>query len=433
MSFVNMAMAAVCVQVFGWGWLTQQVLIVEWEGKALLAPFAELAVPLPFFAVLIGSWIVYYDSELALYRMGMRGPRGMEFWSRFAYFANHCRQFGLMVMLPVLLFVVQVTVERYLPESTRSDWYRLGTMAAVPLLILLMPLLMKPLLGFRSLPDGPERTRLEAVAKRLHFRCADFLLWPTRGVVANAMIMGLIPRFRYVVFTDRILEDLPPDELDAVFGHEVGHAKHGHIWFYGAFLALSVATLAAASMVIEQRLNEVGVDIPSWAEDWISFVPFAITGSYLFLVFGYLSRRCERQADVYGCRAVSCGDPNCLGHGSETVYLDGANGVCPTGVRTFIGALERVHLVNGNVESLVHRPTTLQGAIESFFEWVKAWLHSTSSRRIAFLRSLIGNRERERAFQRQALALQWGLLLGLAAALYGCGEALGWRNLWEKM
>src|SRR5262249_61806985 len=105
-----------------------------------------------------------------------------------------------------------------------------------------------------------------ALAKRLHFRCSDFLLWPTHGAAANAMIVGLLPRVRYVIFTDRILEELPPEELDAVFGHEVGHAKHGHIWLYAVFLVLSVTVLAAVLILGGQQLEPAKVKVPQWPE-----------------------------------------------------------------------------------------------------------------------------------------------------------------------
>ena len=39
-----------------------------------------------------------------------------------------------------------------------------------------------------------------------------------------------------------------------------------------------------------------------------------VVGVYFWLVFGLLSRRFERQADVFGCRAVSCGRPDCPPH-----------------------------------------------------------------------------------------------------------------------
>lgn len=430
--FINVGMIAACVLVFGWGSLAQQI-EVNWEGKSLLAPFAELAVPLPYFVILFSTWIIYYDAERALHCTTVLGPNNKEYWSRTGYFFNHLRQFALLVMLPVMAFVTQQTIERFLPETTRSDWYRFGSLIAIPLMILFIPLLIKPLLGLKSMPAGPVRTRLEALAKRLHFHYADFLLWPTHGATANAMIVGFLPWIRYVIFTDRILDELPPDELDAVFGHEVGHAKHGHMWLYVVFLVLSVTTLGAAFLLLDQQLHAAGVEVPKWAQGWDPLPPLILIVAYLFLVFGYLSRRCERQADVYGCRAVSCLNSRCLGHDGATVYPERALGLCPTGIRTFICALQRVHIVNGHSGFDDDREGTLRGVVNGFFEWLRSWLHSTMSRRMAFLRTLIENPQNERVFQLHVAMLRWGLILGLAATLFGLGEMLGWGDLLQAM
>ena len=58
--------------------------------------------------------------------------------------------------------------------------------------------------------------------------------------MANAMVIGAVPWIRYVIFTDRLLDEMTPDEVDGVFGHEVGHAWYGHLVFYAVFLVLSV-------------------------------------------------------------------------------------------------------------------------------------------------------------------------------------------------
>jgi len=434
MFFANVGLAAVCVLVFGWGWLTQQLLVVDWNGKSPLAPFAELAVPLPYFLILFGAWTIYYDAERTLHRTSVLGPINKEFWSRGGYFLHHLRQFGLLVMLPVMLFVTQQSIARFMPETARSDWYRVTSVAMIPVLILFMPLLIKPILGLKPMPAGPTRARLEALARRLHFRCTDFLLWPTHGAAANAMIVGLLPQVRYVIFTDRILEDLPPDEVDAVFGHEVGHAKHGHIWLYAAFLALSMTVLAAFLLLVGKQLDEAGVELPKWAEGWIALPPVVLAAAYVFLVFGFLSRRCERQADVYGCRAVSCSDPNCSGHDGSTVYPERARGLCPTGIRTFVRALERVDLVNGapGADEGPRRPT-LGAMLKGLFKWLRSWQHSTMPRRVTFLLSLIGNPWKERRFQRRVTLLRWGLIVGLGAALFGLGEAVGWDTLLQAL
>lgn len=426
--FVNIGLVVVCILVFGWGWAAQWLLGASGEDWAGAPPFAELAVPLPYFLILFGAWLIYYDAERTLHRTTIHGPVNKAFWSRAGYFLHHLRQFALLVMLPVLLFVTQQSLARFAPETTRTDWYRFGSLAMVPVLILFLPLLIKPLLGLKSMPAGPTRDRLEALARRLHFRCTDFLLWPTHGAAANAMIVGLLPQVRYVIFTDRLLDDLPPDEVDAVFGHEVGHAKHGHIWLYATFLVLSMAVLAALLLFVDQQLATMGVAAPEGWKDWMALPPLVIAAVYIFVVFGFLSRRCERQADVYGCRTVSCRNPHCTGHDATTVYPERARGLCPTGIRTFVRALTRVGEMNGAGVGGVRRRTTIGVLVRNVLGWLKAWQHSTMPQRVAFLLSVIDDPRRERQFQWRVLLLRWGLIVGLTAALVLLGEAVTWNE-----
>ena len=55
------------------------------------------------------------------------------------------------------------------------------------------------------------------------------MLWPTNGTIINAMVVGFTPGTRRIFLTDKIIQDLPEDELMAVFFHEAGHAKHHHL------------------------------------------------------------------------------------------------------------------------------------------------------------------------------------------------------------
>jgi Zn-dependent protease with chaperone function len=448
----------------GWGWAVREAWCDAqhrpWHGLELLT----LA---PFLVGQALSWVFFYDADRAAHLAAHRLLDGEGFaqnllpeggrlktegsnrdavvvpspvfplphseGGRWTYVAFQMRQKLALVFIPVMLLVAQKELFRLLPGSPQR-WQGLVNFVAIGAMLGVfvgMPWLIRLLLGLRPLPAGRLRDRLVAAARRLGFRCSDILLWNTRSGMANAMVIGLVPWVRYVVFTDRLLEEFTEDEVEAVFGHEVGHVRHQHMPYYLAFLTLSMAViglltehhlapaLAAAGKDLAATFPRV---VPAWVgevlgpngnRDLMALPVVALLVPYIYVVFGFLSRRCERQADVYGSRAVSCGSACCGGHGEETALAERAGGLCPTGIDTFIRALEKVALLNGISRE---RP--------GFFQ---SWQHSTIARRVAFLQGLASDPRREAVFQTRLAVVKWGLLLGLVAALAALVLAHGWR------
>jgi Zn-dependent protease with chaperone function len=235
--------------------------------------------------------------------------------------------------------------------------------------------------------------------------------------MANAMVVGVLPQARYVVFTDRLLHELSEDEVDAVFGHEVGHARHGHLVYYALFLVLSVLTVGALYEVLRKSNWFVGKE----TQTWLIVGPVLFMGLYMFLVFGFLSRRCERQADLFGCRAGSCHDPNCDRHHDTTPLAPNGIGLCPTGIEAFIRALRRVEEINGMTRT---RTEPRRGLLNSVFQWfgvllvwLQTWQHSTIEKRVAFLRRVRDDLEIERRFQKRVFLIRILILGTLIAVL----------------
>jgi Zn-dependent protease with chaperone function len=416
---------------FGWGWAVNE--FWRWHGWGIL-PGAEFVLLSPFLTSLVLSWMFYYDADRAAFRAAHRladedplvralaSPNDSlpsvppPFISRWAYVTFQLRQKLALEFLPLLLLIGQKELNRLFPADWR-DWQwavNLGGLTAGLTVVLGMPWILRLMLGLKALPDGPLRDRLSAAARRLHFRFSNILQWNTHQGMANALVIGLLPWPRYVVFTDKLLEEFQPDEVEAVFGHEVGHVKHQHMLYYLVFMVTSLAVLG---MLLNVYMPDLlgGAESEGWGLGvYLSALPMAaFLLAYVFVVFGFLSRRCERQADVYGCRAVSCARPDCTGHGPDDRLAADGRGLCATGIRTFIGALERVALVNGISRD---RPGFLQ-----------SWRHSTIARRVAFLERLLTDPGLAPRFQRRVALVKWALVLVIGAVLGVLVRINGWN------
>jgi STE24 endopeptidase len=422
----------------GWGWAARELLTVprtQWiDGAAvksfLPVPGAELLVLLPYVLVMVGAWVAFFDAERALHRAAPVRAGRREFWSRWGYVSFLLRQQTLLVFLPVGLVIVQLSLLRWYPDLVTSPWAKLGGFFGLFVLILLVPSILPLLLGLKPMEPGPLRSRLEESAKRLGVRYRQLYVWDTRGNLATAMVTGLVPQLRQIVFTDLLLATLTEDEIESVFGHEVGHVRHGHLLYYAAFLLLSFLTLGAIYQLVERS---AGIE---WLHRDLALVLSVVaTFTYLFLVFGFVSRRCERQADVFGCKAVSCADPGCVGHIPDTQLAARGRALCPTGIGTFVKALEQVEAINGasrgSGEGRRGPFNRAAGLLRFVGVWLSTWQHGTIAKRVEFLKTL--DAARERRFQRQVTWMRWGLLLLLVVGVAGVVARSGWQTLLDGM
>jgi STE24 endopeptidase len=427
--YLNVGITLVALFVIGWGHVVQQTVVVTFTGEPRLAPFAEVLVPGPYLLTLILNWAVYWPAERALHAAGQ--PE-RPFWSLFGFWLFQARQF-IIVLPPVVLITVHQTVLRFYPTITNSWLYQGATTFAAVLLAVVLPWFIKPLLGLKRIPPGPVRTRLQATADRLGVRFSDLLLWPTQGAMANAMVIGIIPWIRYVIFTDRLLDGLDEDEVDAVLGHEVGHARFGHLPYYMLFFTLSASAIGILSWLVLSGLEEAGWNLEV-AKPWSEFVlvlPLVTVGLYLFVVFGWLSRLCERQADLFGSRAVSCENQTCEGHTPETPLVKRGQGICPTGARTMARALERVMALNGS-ESSSRKLMGWRRLWQQYSEWTRAWQHGPLAFRVNYLFRVAESPKLAAAHDRWAFRIRLILVLVLLVILIG-GGAIVYQDAWQQL
>ncbi len=384
---VLLTLFGLSIWIGGWGWAVRQF-YGRFSGGTLW-PGADLMVLAPFFAALLLSWTFLYDADraafLALTRPLDDSEPARPFSPRFSYVSYQLRQKFVLVLLPVVLLLIRKEIDLRLGTGDEgfSGYISHGLDFAIVLMVFVgMPWIVRIMLGLRPMPAGPLRDRLLATSRRLGYPCSELLVWDSRSGMVNAMVVGILPWLRYVIFTDRLLVEFSPEEVEAVLGHELGHVKHHHMLTYMVFLSLSMTVLWGATEGLFELLHQL---IPDWdlGESWFSetipeyhkALPMLLALlAYIYIVFGFLSRRCERQADIFGCRAVSCGAAECLGHEPEQSLDLPARALCPTGIGIFIHALEKVALLNG-----------LNREKPGFLQW---WQHGTIAQRVSFLERL---------------------------------------------
>lgn len=409
----------------GWGRLVED----DWSA-ALRLPGAELIMVGPLLAALLLSWERFYRVEKFAFEMGHFGDHYLGKWD---YLVLQLRNNLLIVVPPAALWLVQQSIELALPaqEGQRPLLVALY-FGMLGLALLSLPLLLRVFLGLRPLPAGPLRDRLEATARRLRFRCGNILVWDTHHTMANALISGFIPWPRYVVLTDRLLAELTAEEVEAVFGHEVGHVRHHHMGLYVLFCLSSLLLLGAAGGYVKTltlpyvdayfhpwedaaRQGASAVGLLAAPQALLTAPPLLLLGDdgtarvslltaanvvtvgvvalYFILVFGVLSRFCERQADLFGSRATSSA--------------------------AFIAALEKVARLNGIARE--------HGG------WLSSWRHPSIAQRVEFVRRASLDPSLELRFHLSLRLFKWGLAVSLPCLFGAVWWFVGPEKVWELM
>jgi STE24 endopeptidase len=141
---------------------------------------------------------------------------------------------------------------------------------------------------------------MEAMCRAHGLKFRDILIWRTENRIANALVMGVVPRFRYVLLSDLLLQEMKDEQIEAVFAHELGHVVHRHMIWYLVFLKVLILILALIAVGLDSQLRDVR--LPAWMP--IDLVMTLIGFAGFIVAFGYVSRRFERQADVFAARTI---------------------------------------------------------------------------------------------------------------------------------
>ncbi len=218
---------------------------------------------------------------------------------------------GILPLVVVLALIdgTLLAIDLLLAPILSPTLLDISALAALVAVLVASPRLILALWGTRPLPPGPLNDDLRQLCASARIRIAGLRLWPMPGRFHNAAVIGLIPRWRYLLFSPDLIRDLSAAELRAVVGHELSHARRGHLPLYLLFL------VTGSLMVFHLSFGLMRWSAPLWDLPLAAqlFDLSIMMGLYLVLLrwaFGILSRACERQADLDG--ALLAGDPRIM-------------------------------------------------------------------------------------------------------------------------
>lgn len=404
------------------------VLLLLFAADIYLLGWADLASsitrPIPILAdklltllPILLSWfllhLLWYDVDRALRLHGQATQvSARPIWSRRRYLLFHL-QLGLLpalIPLALLMGIVDALnlLDGVLPQGTSGNII-LGLAMAVGVgsVFLFTPVLIRWVWVCRPLPDASLQAKLEALCKDARLRYRRILLWPTGNVVANAAVMGFWGPLRYLMVTDALLAEMPPEHITAVFAHEIGHVTGHHLPYYGLFLVglnLLIHDLTELACRLLPALQH-----PAW---YVAMQITLLAGAFLG-VFGWISRRFERDADILAAQRTGCPDGHCrpgcpLYDLRQAEYGPTPQGppsdrLCPTSAGLFSEALGRI------------------AALNAVPERARSWRHSSISSRRALLQKLAGQPGQLQRFRRNIRLIKLGIwfsvVIGVAGAV----------------
>jgi STE24 endopeptidase len=334
----------------------------------------DLSLLLPFLASVCITWVLFYKLEVRIRTAALatsseappdtarrndaattalaaakRTPPAFDGSLR-TYLADKFRHQVLLVATPMSVIVLA----KYFTDLYKADltgftslpWASDAVLGTVSVCILAMaPLMLRYVWVTEPLPPGSLRERFESTCRRINLKYRDILLWHTHGTTINAAVMGFVGPGRYILVSDALLETMSEREIEAVFAHEAGHVRHRHLQFFVLFALVSMYISGGVLQVLYaigrhfdlRLLTDVSV---------LQLVALSVLLLIWLFGFGWLSRRFERQADLYGVRCITpnvetCQDA-CTVHGTAD-----KSGLCLTAANVFGRTLRKIADLNG--------------------------------------------------------------------------------------
>lgn len=270
---------------------------------------------LSLFFYFLGLWVFYYSSyskdSLDEDRKGI--TKKEEVFSKIRFLLPFAIPFLLFSFyFDIIDYIFFSSAYEFFPEGFSGFWrvfaFVLCAFIFLAITVVFFPFLLQRLWKCKSLDDLSLKSDLERMCLKGGFKHAGLKLWPAANGSLSAAIVGVLPAFRYVIFSRRLIEVLSKEQTEAVLAHEIGHSKYKHLFFYPLLIFALLIMQGFFIVFFGSALNKTFslLYLGDHSSFWKMLYPlilFCIHAvmvlSYFRLAYGFFSRNFERQADLY--------------------------------------------------------------------------------------------------------------------------------------
>lgn len=222
--------------------------------------------------------------------------------------------------------------------------------------IICIPTIIQPLFNkFTELEDSELKTKINELAKKVHFRCNKILQidGSKRSHHSNAYFIGLFKEKRIVLF-DTLFKQVSDNEIVGILAHELGHWFHNHMY---KMLFVQVLINNCHFYFLEKflcynfeflNMKSVPLVLKTYY-----FQLFCNNFAYLLIFCGnYFSRKNERQADLY---AIKLGYGEDLKTGLVALHKKNLSNIIPDSLYSMLyhshpTLIERMEFIDKNMK-----------------------------------------------------------------------------------
>ena len=218
--------------------------------------------------------------------MGYVQDRGILAWRDAAASLISSGGWILVPVLGILLATDLLRAFTSLDETTAASIVGGGSLLAVPVLL---PFLMRSVWKTRPL-DRVDFAWVIELLQATELPGLSTRVWDTGMKSQNAVVVGFLPRMRFLIVTDKLLRDMPRQLLGMVILHEIAHVRRHHVWIR---VMLMIPSWLVAAGVCAAFGPSLGVTM---ASNVIAIVTTLLT-------LRWIAHSTEYDADRWACEA----------------------------------------------------------------------------------------------------------------------------------